>query len=534
VANLTTSSDEDIAELARLTDEKNIAKLRNLGDTSIKGLNQTQVTELRRRAKTDLYFLAKGVLRYTKLSPNLHGSLCEWYHRNRSWRFKELLLARGHYKSTVRTEAHGIQCALPVDSEDWGVCYPETLGTNIRILIAHEVKETASKFLLAITGHFLSNPTLMALFPECVPTKRDQRINLSELELPRSERWGEATYTTMGVGGRSQGKHFNFLKLDDLIGDKARDSKVEMQAAKDWFDNIQSFFSSFTEDYLDLIGTRWAFDDLYDHVHNTYGKAMLKYIRGAEEIKIVDGKKVLVPVFPEQFSIESFAQLKLNKRIWSAQYANNPAAGGVLFQHTWKRWYTWINDKEIRVGTNIVYIDDLDIVILLDPAMSGLAGFVVTGMDSEGNIYILDAQKEEWTPPEVVTMLFKAVDKWHPRLVAIESVLFSGLFEHWLKDRMKLVGKFFRVEPITTLGQEKELRVLGLTNYYAAGQIYYNASQTLLVKEHDEFGATDDYHLLDSLAQGPKVWRRGVNSSRLRSNKEAYKTIIGPDPIGGY
>src|SRR5690606_27120848 len=199
----------------KLSREDSITQARKLGDSKLHTLNQTQVDQLRYKAKNDLFFLATGILGYNKLSVDLHGSVCAWMMRNRNARFRELLLARGHYKTTLWTIADGIRLALPGDNGIW----PESLGTEIRILLAHEAKLKAEQFLVAIAGHFLSNPLLMALFPEVVPSPRIHRINKSELELPRQGIWPEATYSTMGTGGRSQGLHFNYLKLDDLIGD---------------------------------------------------------------------------------------------------------------------------------------------------------------------------------------------------------------------------------------------------------------------------------------------------------------------------
>ena len=59
-----------------------------------------------------------------------------------------ILLPRGHYKSTVSTIGESVQIALPNDAgaED----HPFHLGPNVKVLLAHEVRETASKFLYEI------------------------------------------------------------------------------------------------------------------------------------------------------------------------------------------------------------------------------------------------------------------------------------------------------------------------------------------------------------------------------------------------
>jgi hypothetical protein len=523
------------AAISSLISEENITKARKLSDKKMESLTTDQYKYLRKRAKLDLFFLCTAILGYNKLSAKLHGELCWWLMRNWKQRFKEILLPRSHYKSTIVTIGHSIQIPLPDES---GIApWPENLGTNVRLLIGHETAEQASRFLVSIAGHFLSNPLLMGLFPECVPTAKKQRINKYELELPRSEIWNEATYDTMGVGGKSQGKHYDYLKLDDLIGDKARDSKAEMQTAKDWFDNIQAFFTEFLKAKFDLVGTRWAYEDLYNHAHITYGPSLLKYIRAAEELNEATGE--LEPIFPEAFTTESFAILKKNPKIWSAQYANDPAAGANELLPQWKRYYEWAGYNKLRyaVGESWMYhnIMNLDRVILIDPATVGKSGFIVTGSASDEKIFILEATKNDWRPPELVDYIFKAVVRWQPRLVAIEDVLFSAIFKPWLESEMKLRGIRFIVVPIKTGGKAKDARVRGLTNYWAAGCIYHHITQVDFEEEFNKFGATEDYHMLDALAQGPQVWTKPYTQERWDSFKQAEQILLAErDAETGY
>jgi hypothetical protein len=126
----------------------------------------------------------------------------------KQWRL--ILLPRGHYKSTITTIADSIQIALPDDGGNEP--YPRNLGPEVRVLIAHEGKEHAARFLTSITSHFTTNPLLMALYPTCTPGK-SQRVNNSELELPRKSYWAEPTFDVMGVGSRAQGRHYDFPKV---------------------------------------------------------------------------------------------------------------------------------------------------------------------------------------------------------------------------------------------------------------------------------------------------------------------------------
>lgn len=509
-----------------LVSPEDILKNQRAAESRVSALSSEEIKFLRRKCKTDLFFLAYAVLGYNKLSENLHGHLASWMMRNRSARFRMLLLPRGHYKSTLWTKADSVRIVLPDDVGDQP--WPENLGTNCRLLVAHETSTQASKFLTEISGHFTSNTLLMGLFPEVVPNPRKHRINNQELELPRTENWSEPTIDTMGVGGKSQGRHFNYLKLDDLIGDKARDSKAEMETAKDWFDNIQSFFSSFTRDKLDLTGTRWSLTDLYAHAMDDYQKRLLKYIRPAEEYN--PKTKQLEPIFPEEFTTESFQILKKKKKIWSSQYANNPEEFDTTFDSAWLRFYSWHPSGNMILFTGeertIRHPQECDINILFDPAMSGKSGILVTAQDSKGDVYVLEAIKEELAPPEACNLIFKLVQKWRPRMVAIEEVLFSGLFKHWFESEMKLRGIRFFIQPVKTAGRAKEARVRGLTNYFEAGKIIFHQDQLDLIQEFKQFGSTEDYHMLDALAYGPEIWRVPFETEKWNRFKQIEQDLL--------
>ncbi len=516
-------------------DSEALKESQKKAEKRVEGMSTEHWKMMRRRCKTDLFFLTYGVLGYTKLSENLHGHLCSWMMRNRSPRFRLLLLPRGHYKSTIWTIADSIRIILPDDEKDQP--WPELLGTDCRLVIIHETIEQASKFLVPITAHITSNTLLMGLFPEIVPSPRHHRISKFELELPRTQKWPEPTIDTLGVGARGQGRHYNYIKGDDLIGDKARDSKTEMETAIEWVDNIQSFFSEFNRDKLDFTGTRWAVNDLYRHIIKQYDRAILKYIRPAIEYNSVSKK--LEPIFPEAFSMEAFEILRRNKKIWNSQYANNPEDGDSKFDKAWKRHYEMHPTGKIIVfngDERLVYSPfELDINILFDPSEGGKGAIVVTGCHHSGRTFILEAIKKEIKHPEWCNLLFTLVRKWKPRTVAIEKVLFSAIYSTWLKSEMRIRGVRFHITDVEPHGKEKKLRVQALTNYFQAGLIYYHKSQTDFEEEYDTFGNTEDYHILDALAYGPLIWRGTFDPKIMDSYQEVEKMMLsGMDPVTGY
>ena len=333
-----------LAYLTHLSEPEQISENRAKGERQLEELTTSEVTEMKWLAKHNLYYLAKSILGYRDLSPQLHGNLCSWLMRVAREQFRGILLPRSHFKSTIITITDSVQSALPdIDmSSDW----PNILGPDIRVLLAHETHTGAQRFLYEITSHFLGNPKLMALFPECIPDKRRQRINLNELELPRSEHWAEPTFDTMGVGGRAQGRHYNKIKLDDIFGDKARDSKTEAERTIQWFDNIQSFLVSLGRDKIHLVGTRYSLNDIYAHAFEQYGDRMLRYIRRVEER---NEEGLLRPIFPERFTKDSLEILRKNPVVWASQYINDPVAGLAQFDPSWKRFYEWVGDNKIAI-----------------------------------------------------------------------------------------------------------------------------------------------------------------------------------------
>ena len=516
----------------RIYTPQEVESARHRGEAKLDGLTTSQIQHLRIKAKHDLFFFAYGVLGYDKLSKGLHLHLCRWLESFNDSQFRLILLPRSHYKSTITTISDSIQCALP---DDLGTApYPRNLGLNTRILIAHETDLSAQRFLSSIRDFVFQSDVLLALFPEITP-ERNRKDNRTELELNRNRVWSEGTFSTMGVGGRKQGAHFNIIKADDLQGEDATYSKADMEKLLRWVDNLQSFLVTPKTDKIDFIGTRWRFDDVYQHIIRVYEDNLKVYARSVEEYNPLT--KLKEPIFPEEFTTESLNILRKNKKVFNAQYLNNPSEGAAAFLPEWKRYYR----KEgrsvvVASGDSEMHypVEDMDKIIFVDPAITGNFGYCVTGMTKRGEIFVLESHKQNWSQPDFVNFLFSQVLKWSPRLVVIEDQLFMALYQHWLMREMSVRRIKFRIEPGKTRNKQKEARIMGLANYFAAGQIYLHQEQSDINDEFDEFGASDNIHILDALAYGPGFWRRPANISQIASAQQAERYLLERDPTTGY
>ena len=511
-----------------------VALTRSRGEAKLGNLTSEQVRHLRHRAKHDLFFLAMGVLGYDKLSKNLHLQLCRWLQSTDTDKFRLILLPRSHYKSTITTISDSIRIALP---DDLGTSpYPRNLGLNVRVLLAHETDSSAQRFLASIRDFIYRSEVLLALFPEITPNK-GRTDNKGELELNREKVWSEPTFSTMGVGGKKQGAHFDYIKGDDLQGEAATVSKSEKATLIQWVDNLQSFLVTPRTDHIDFVGTRWAFDDVWMHIIKNYEKQLKVYTRSVIEYN--PETKTRDPIFPEEFTQDSLNILKKNKRVWNAQYLNNPAEGANEFQSSWKRYFNW-KGRNIIVfngdSSSEYALSDLDKIIFVDPAVKGNYGYCVTGMNHRGDVFVLESYRKNWTPPEFVSFLFAQVLKWNPRVVVVEDVLFSNLYQHWLVREMQSRRHRFRIEPAKTRGKEKESRIMALSNYFEAGQIYFHSEQYDINEEFDEFGASDNIHILDALAYGPEFWKKPARNGDIDANRAAERIAVAAsrDSITGY
>ena len=580
--------EEEKIESGLISLAKNYDNNREKAYQKEKELNEkgSQVTKLLRyKCKTDLFFLCNTILGYDRLSPNLHGNFCRWIEINKKERFTEKLMPRATFKSTISTISDTIQCFLPFDEltideqKEFGITdyelwkslnlpYPYDLGTDSRQLIVHEVATMASGYLFSITQQVMSNPMLMALYPEIIPTPKKHRINSKELVLPRTKIWNEPTVGTMGVGARSQGLHFDKIKFDDIMGKKAQDSETEMNSLRQWVDNIQAFFVRLSSGVLDTVGTRYGPDDVYAHIEDRYEGKLKVYRRAMEEPDLDDngapikndvGKIQTHIIFPEEVNEEDLNILKKNPVVYAAQYLNDPEGGNTKFDESWVKYFNWhLQDSAVMVlgGSvglkKIIHVRDMYKLLLWDPALNGNTGWSLVGTDQYNRDFILRATQEVISAPNAVQKWFDLYAQYHFNALVIEEVLFSELFRHWLEAEFRLRGVRFRILPAKTRQESKEARVMGLSSPLSAGIMhfnedskYYSWTQDKSKKHSDmiyqiiKFGNIKEYHILDSLAYQPENKRTGGDPSRFmpdisvsnmesklgKSNRTGYSTI---------
>lgn len=373
--------------------------------------------ELRGRAISSLYYFTKVVLGYKELADHFHLPLCNAIQNTIGLRKRGFLYPRGHFKSTImKSYALWRLCG--------GAAKPGEDPRNLRVLVVGESDTVAKKNLNDTKWNVENNQILQWLFPEIIPRNtNDTKWTDTEILLPRTKTFDESTITTIGVGAKTTGFHYDVIIYDDMIGEKASKSEAEMQAAIEWFQYAPGLLNDqrFGEELI--IGTRWKAGkaDLYGWImeelpENAVGDrgGFKWFIRGAYND---DGSVA----FPERFSHEILEGIRAREKDYkfSCQYMNRPTMPeGADFNESQIKSFKVTEDGEGKFtvitpsdGSPQVRLRDLLRMSFYDPSSGGKRAncenaIVVVGTDALRRRFVLSAWSKNCG-------FGAAIERWH-------------------------------------------------------------------------------------------------------------------------
>jgi len=310
----------------------------------------------RKLARESLYFLTKSVLGYSDLSIAAHWEYCQFLQDLSSRRTLDLM-PRGVYKTTIGTIGFAVWYLLN--------------HKNAKILIANQVVGNAQIMLREVEQHFEGGNSMMNwLFPEFIkPYTRYKPWSDSEMSVPcRDTISGTPSIMVIGVGGKAESLHFDVIINDDIIGEKARDSSAEMQAAIAWHDFSSSLFVPSGPQIERCHGTRWSLSDLYATIiENPMYKVMIKSARDPNTGEL-SFPNILTDEFLRGIRDTNYVQ-------YMSQYMNEPDNPEMLdFRKQWLRFYQLIktsNGPTCTIENDTYYVKDMHVGLFVDPAGSG-------------------------------------------------------------------------------------------------------------------------------------------------------------------
>jgi Terminase-like family. len=425
-------------------------------------------SEARRLCKEDLHYLAKYVLGYNRVTDHIHKRMARDIDTPK-YRFKLLLWPRGHFKSTLGTEARSIQKLLR--------------NPNERILITNAKLENSRRFLRAIAHHFNANARFRWLWREywlktyATPFHRAElkdrldwvvRDTQDEFTVLRPYEGREASITTGAVDASLVSQHYSTILADDLINREYVRTMDMVEKSILYFKDLLDLLDP--DGHLEIIGTRWAHMDLYNWIIEEFGgvaslrvpenyldKAIVERSKQTPE----DEKEWMIsiqpcydeqgnPIFPEEYSQKVLENLERTKGPYEfgCQYLLDPTPE----EHQNFR-EEWFNKLDVLPDPST-----LKVCITVDPAMSledraDNTAIAVYGYDEHNNMYLLDGRDEKMTTDELLECLFETVQKWYYKArylypVGFEAVGFQETYVYNLERMMRERNFFFMIEPI--------------------------------------------------------------------------------------
>jgi predicted phage terminase large subunit-like protein len=429
----------------------------------------------RRKAKSDLFFLTKEILGYKDLTNSFHKELCTRI--NSQDNLKRLwLLPRGFFKSTIITVAHTIQLILN--------------NPDIRILITSSTLENAKKFLVEIKNHFMLNPYLRGLFPEFCPNVPEWGTQIAVTVPNRKNfRLKEETIEVMGAEAKVVGRHYDYIKKDDLVTPETVTTQEQIDKTIDWDRYSISLFDMPQTGREDYIGTRYHDRDLYGHILDNRPDVK-PYIRKAIE----KGK----PTFPERYGKKELDLIRIRQGsyVYSTQYQNEAISQeDATFRKDWIGYYDALPD-------NLRY------VMAVDPAISDKPGadfsaIVVVGTDCARppKMYVAHYIRAKLLPYRLIDKIFEMYGIYHPIETGIETVSFQKMLKFAMQDEMKHRNKYIVIKELKpTRATSKEMRIMALQPRFELGTIFIKKNHIELEDELLRFprGRHDD--LIDALS----------------------------------
>lgn len=465
-------------------------------------LSKEVVTELRERAKTDLYLFAKAILGYSDLTIRTHKDFCDWLVSDSKRKLG--LMPRGHFKSTLSSMADSIRRLA--------------VNPNETILIVNESAENAEYMLAEIKEHFTNNAIFRAVYPDLIPKDFNKTVwSRKSILIPRpATALREPSIDTAGVGSKIVSRHYRLIKGDDLISDEAMFSPAVMGKAIKFVNRLVSLLVHPLNDSIHIIGTRWAYGDVYGHIIEEMPHYDV-FVRKA----IVQGAEGPEPFFPERYSMEIFQSIIENDpNQWATQYANDPLDTSVAdFRPEWLQYFKVKSDRNVTFEdeehiTHIVPFNALRFYIHWDPSVgdetwSDYAGIVVVGISPAGQKFVFEALNLHVDPLQQTMRVLDLCDTYMPVMVTVESNAFQKSLKYFVDDELRRRQKYFRIEPLPASSHKsKRARILGaLQPQFSTRQVWVRKGLVELVNEYLHYGKSDHEHMLDALAQGPGVWR---------------------------
>ena len=443
-------------------------------------LRQAGLQQIALRCKTDLFFLCKEILSYDKMTVETHQELCDYTtsilpnppdlerlrdHEDFDPRKNLLLLLmpRGTFKSSVVTIGFTLQFVLN--------------EPNARVLIDSETFTKAKAFFRELQDHLVNNEKYREVFKAIhgvYPFTKKSQMKVwtdSECILPcRNTPKKEPTISVAGIDAARNGMHYDLIICDDLHSELNSNNRENIQKVIDHYKLAFSLLDPGRP--MIVIGTRWDYNDLYQHIMD-YELEDFNILRKSAYND--DGSLF----FPEVLTEAELNKIKRRQgvEIFSKQYLNEPVSGE---NATFKR------EQMIRIPWNEVRGKPINWILSVDPSYydprgttiyGDYASFVLAGMDFQRRLYVRHVVRKKMSYSQIIDEMFKIYTD--PRFADIKQmkivleVVGAKSLSYELANEQRRRNTWLPVTELKTRKEAKSERIRGLAPYYEYGNIFH-------------------------------------------------------------
>lgn len=272
-------------------------------------------------------------------------------------------------------------------------------------------------------------------------------------------------YFAAGVGGGVTGRRADLGLIDDPVkGREDADSDRIRSKTWDWY--VNDFVTRLKPGARQVVVmTRWHEDDL--------GGRLLERERDrwtvlelAMEAMPGDplGRAVGERLWPEWFTDDMVQSAKRDVRAWNALYQQQPAGeDGDVFKREWMHEYRTVPEKLHIYGAS-------DFAVT--PGGGDYTEHGIFGVDTSGNVYILDWWRGQTEPDEWIERWCDLVIQWKPLCWFGESGPIRRSIGPFLTNRMNERRAHCRIEWLASV-LDKEVRARSIQALMSAGKVFF-------------------------------------------------------------
>jgi len=459
-----------------------------------------------------LFDFAKIVLGYDLVEEAVHYDLCEFMCDRytdygepvKNW--KLILMPRNTFKSTLCLEAFAIQQII--------------LNPNIRILISTENFSNSKFYLSKIKKTFESNELLKSLYGDFVNSVgwREDFITISQ----RTINSKEPTIMCGGVDKTITGFHYDLIIADDIVTPNNIGTIDQINKVINYYKDFNNLLDKTRPGKVIVIGTRWNFNDLYQHIIDNEYENFNIFIRQAYN---PDGTLFFAKRLPQE-ELDRL-RVSLGGYLFSCNYLNNPVDKEyAVFKQEWIKYYPF--------DAPCPHLLDMNIYTTIDPAIServegDFSGIITVGVDSDNNKFVLEVKRLKVNPFELINEIFEVYKNFKPIAVGIETAVFQKTLKYWMMQEMGKRNIYLPIIELKPDSKSKRYRISALQPIFEFGSIYINKSMRELEDELLTFPVMRHDDLIDPLAYQVNMWSAPIaheNKSIKKGTFAYYMKLI--------